>query len=127
MPLLDLFWTMLLLFLWFWWIWILIRLVADVFRRDDISGWGKAGWLLFLLFLPYLGAFIYIITQGSGMAERDMARAVEMRDMQERYIRDVAGSAGPSAADELAKLAALRDSGAITEEEFQNLKVRAMP
>lgn len=127
MPLLDLFWTMLLLFLWFWWIWILIRLVADVFRRDDISGWGKAGWLLFLLFLPYLGAFVYIITQGSSMAERDMARAVEMRSVQERYIRDVAGSATTSPADEVAKLVALRDSGAITEEEFQNLKVRAMP
>ncbi|HXV70155.1 MAG TPA: SHOCT domain-containing protein [Acidimicrobiia bacterium] len=122
MPILDLFWSMLMFFLFFLWIWLLIKLFADVFRRHDIGGWGKAGWIIFLIVLPFLAALIYLIAEGKGMAERDVADYQAMQSAQEGYIRSVAGSGGASAADEVAKLAALRDRGVLTNEEFEAQK-----
>lgn len=125
MPLFDLFWTMLWFFLFFLWIWLLISLFGDIFRRDDIGGWGKAGWVLFLIILPLLGALVYLIADGDGMAERRIRDAQAMQAAQEDYIRSVAGSGG-SAADELEKLARLRDQGVISSEEFESQKSRML-
>jgi len=129
MPLLDLFWTMLWLFLFFLWIWLLISLFSDIFRRDDIGGWGKAGWVFFLIVLPLLGALIYLIAEGGDMAQRQVADAKKMQAAQDEYIRSVAGGGGGgggSTADELEKLAKLRDSGTITAEEFAAQKAKLL-
>ena len=123
-PFLDVFWTMLVFFFWVIWIWILITVLIDLFRRHDISGWGKAAWALFVIVLPYLGVFVYLITQGKGMAER---RAEEIRASQasfDQYVRDAAGSSGPS--DQIAKAKELLDSGAIDQAEFDALKRKAL-
>jgi hypothetical protein len=125
MPLLDLFWTMLWLFLFFLWIWLLIALFGDIFRRDDISGWGKAGWIFFLIVLPLLGALVYLIANGDGMAERQVKDAKAARQAQDEYIRSVAGSGGGTA-DELEKLAKLHDAGKLTDEEFQAQKSKLL-
>ncbi len=127
MPLLDLFWTMLWLFLFIMWIWLLISLFSDILRREDMSGWGKAAWVLFLIVLPLLGALIYLIANGSGMAERQVNDAKAMKAAQDEYIRSVAsGGGGASAADELEKLAKLKASGALTEEEFSAQKAKLL-
>jgi hypothetical protein len=125
MPLLDLFWAMLWLFLFFLWIWLLISLFSDIFRRDDIGGWGKAGWVFFLIVLPLLGALVYLIAEGGDMAQRQVSDAKAMQKAQEDYIRNVAGGGG-SAADELEKLAKLRDSGTISNEEFEAQKAKLL-
>jgi hypothetical protein len=121
MPLLDLFWTMLWLVLFFLWIWLLISLFGDVFRRDDISGWGKAGWIILLFILPLLGALIYLIANGDDMARRRIEDLQAAQAAQASYIRSVAGG-GASKADELEKLARLRDQGVISNEEFEAQK-----
>jgi Phospholipase_D-nuclease N-terminal/Short C-terminal domain len=123
-PFLDVFWTMLVFFFWVIWIWILITVLIDLFRRHDISGWGKAAWALFVIVLPYLGVFVYLITQGGKMAER---RAEEIRASQasfDDYVRNVSTSAGPS--DQIARGKELLDSGAISQEEFDQLKRKAL-
>lgn len=125
MPLLDLFWTMLWLFLFFIWIWLLISIFADIFRRD-ISGWAKAGWVIFVIILPLLGALIYLIANGGDMQERSASDFKAAQAAQEDYIRNVAGSGGTSTADELEKLSKLRDAGTITEEEFAAQKARVL-
>jgi hypothetical protein len=122
-PFLDLFWTMIIFFVWIIWIWILISILADVFRRRDIGGGSKVLWTLFVIFLPFLGVLIYLLTQHDGMAERS---ARDVRAAQSAYddrIRSVA--AGGSAA-EIERAKALLDSGAITQEEFEALKARAL-
>lgn len=123
-PFLDVFWTMLVFFFWVIWIWILITVLIDLFRRHDISGWGKAAWALFVIVLPYLGVFVYLITQGGKMAER---RAEEIRASQasfDQYVRDAAGTSGPS--DQIAKAKELLDSGAIDQAEYDALKRKAL-
>jgi hypothetical protein len=120
MPLLDLFWSMLWFFMFFLWIWLLISLFADIFRSDDLSGWGKAGWVLFMVVLPWLGALIYLIARGKGMQERAMAAMTAREEATRHYIQGVAGPA--SKADELTKLAALRDQGILTGSEFETQK-----
>jgi Short C-terminal domain/Phospholipase_D-nuclease N-terminal len=122
-PFLDVFWTMLIFFFWVIWIWILVTVLIDVFRRHDLSGWGKAAWALFMIVLPYLGVFIYLITQGKEMAER---RAAEVRESQasfDSYVRDAAGSAP---ADQISRAKELLDSGAIDQAEFDKLKAKAL-
>ncbi len=121
MPLLDLFWTMLWFFLFFIWIWLLISIFGDIFRSQDLSGWGKALWILFVIVLPLLGVLIYLIARGKSMQERTMEEAAAREKASRAYIQDVAASA-PSSADELAKLAALRDQGVLTQEEFDAQK-----
>ena len=91
MPLLDLFWTILIIFVFVAWIWVLISVLIDVFR-NDISGWAKAVWVLFIVFLPILGVLAYLIVHGSDMSQRQMDRATEAQEAQDEYIRKVAGS-----------------------------------
>ncbi len=116
MPLLDLFWAMLWFFLFFMWIWLLISLFTDVFRSDDLSGWGKSGWIFFMIIIPWLGALVYVIVRGKSMQDRSIAEMARQEKASRAYIQDVATST--STADELAKMAALRDSGVLTDQEF---------
>lgn len=125
MPLFDVFWAMLWFFLWVVWFWLLITVFADIFRSDDLSGWGKAGWTAFAVVLPYLGVFVYLIGRGRGMAERQQQRAAAAEIATRDYIQQVAGSS-PSSAAELERLAQLRDSGVLTEDEFQAQKSRIL-
>ncbi|MFI6941919.1 SHOCT domain-containing protein [Streptomyces sp. NPDC050418] len=124
-PILSLFWTMLLLFFWVLWFFLLFKIIGDVLRDDDLSGWGKAGWLIFTILLPFLGVFVYVIVRGRSMGERDVAQAKKAEAAFKDYVREAAGSEGgqgPSRTDELAKLAQLKESGALTEEEFVKAK-----
>ena len=123
-PFLDIFWTMLIFFCWVIWVWMVITVFIDVFRRDDFSGWVKAAWSVLIIVLPFLGVFIYLITQGSGMAER---KAADMRAGQaaiDDRIRSVAATGG--ATDEIARAKELLDSGAIDQAEFEQLKRKAL-
>lgn len=122
-PFLDIFWTMLIFFMWVIWVWILVTVLMDLFRRHDIGGWAKAAWTLFVIVLPYLGVFIYLITQGGRMAERQSAELQANRAQFDDYVRDVA-STGPS--DQIAKGKELLDSGAIDQAEFELLKRKAL-
>jgi hypothetical protein len=127
---LDVFWSMLVLFLWVLWIWLLFTIWADIFRRDDLSGWGKAGWLVFTLVLPYLGAFVYLVTQNDGMTKRNTARgrrAAERYDpfIQEAY-RQTSAPSGESAATEIERGKELLERGVITQAEFDVLKANAL-
>jgi hypothetical protein len=123
-PFLDVFWTMLIFFLWVLWIWLLFTIFADVFRRHDISGWLKTVWIVFVIVLPFLGAFVYLITQNVGMTERQLDRARAEREHLDSYVRETAGAGG--AASEIEKAKRLLDSGAITEAEFEAIKQRAL-
>ncbi len=124
-PFLDLMWTMLVFFLWIMWIWLLFTVFADIFRRNDLSGWGKVGWLIFAILLPFLGVFIYLITQNVGMTERNLERSRAQRDQFDDYVRTTAGGGGGAAA-EIDKAKQLLDSGAITQAEFEALKQKAL-
>jgi hypothetical protein len=124
-PLLGFFWSMLILFLWIAWLFLLFRVVFDVFRDDSLSGWAKALWLLFILFLPFLGVLVYVIARGQEMGARDLARAQAQQQEFQSYVRDVAAGGG-GVADELAKLAGLRDSGVITDAEFEQQKAKLL-
>lgn len=124
-PLLSLFWTMLLFFGFVVWIWLLIIVFGDIFRSHDIGGFAKAMWVLLVIFLPLIGVLIYLIARGGEMQERAAGDARQQQQEFDTYVRDVAGS-GTSSADELAKLAKLRDQGVVTEEEFQAQKAKAL-
>ena len=124
MTLLEIFWTMLWFFLFFIWIWLLISIFGDIFRSEK-SGWAKAGWTIFVIVLPLLGVLIYLITNGEEMQKRTMSDAAAMEKAQKDYIRSVAGGGG-STADEIEKLAALKDSGAITADEFDAQKAKLL-
>lgn len=121
MPILDLFWTMLMVFLFVAWIWLLVSVISDLFRNQESSGWAKAFWALFMIIIPWLGVFMYLIVHGDDMARRRMQDAVAADQAARSYIRDAAGSSA-SVADELAKLADLRDSGVISDAEFEQQK-----
>jgi Short C-terminal domain len=123
-PFLDLMWTMLVVFLWVAWFWLLFAIWADIFRRHDLNGLGKTGWLLFTLILPFLGVFIYVITQNDGMAQRNLERARAQQAQFDEYVRDTAATSG--AAAEIEKARALLDSGAINQAEFDALKQKAL-
>jgi hypothetical protein len=120
----QMFWSILWFTLFFIWIWLLISVFADIFRSPDLSGWGKAIWLIFVIFLPYLGVFVYLIARGHKMGEHALAQAQAHEAATRAYVQQVAGSGGT--ADEIAKAAQLRDSGAISEAEFQALKAKAL-
>jgi hypothetical protein len=113
--------------LFFIWIWILITCVMDLFRDHELGGFAKFLWLLFFIVLPYLGVFVYLIARGQGMASRQVAAAQANAEAQRAYIQQVAGtSGGASTADELARLADLKEKGVISEEEFNSLKAKAI-
>ena len=124
-PFLDIFWTMLIFFLWIAWFFLLFRVIADVFRRRDIGGGGKTLWLIFVIIVPFLGVFIYLIAEGHKMGERDMKQAQDAQTQFDDYVKSVAGSGGGAAA-EIEKAKGLLDSGAISQEEYDRLKQRAM-
>ena len=123
-PFLDILWSMLVFFAWVIWFWLLIIVFSDLFSRHDISGWGKAGWIVLLVFLPYLGVFIYLIAQGQHMAERRAKDSQAAQAQFDDYVQNVAASAGP--AGEIDKAKQLLDSGAITQAEFDALKAKAL-
>lgn len=134
-PLLDAFLTMLWFFLWILWIFLLFRVVLDIFRDDSLSGWGKAGWLVFALILPFLGVFVYLIARGSKMGAREQAEARRNKEEFDDYIRQTAATSSdgatatgpaPSHADQLAQLAQLKADGTLSEEEFQKAKAKIL-
>jgi hypothetical protein len=124
-PILGLFWTMLWFFLWVAWIVVLFRVFADIFRSRDLGGWGKALWSIFVLVVPFLGVFIYLIARGHAMTDRDIAQAQAQEAAFQSYVQDAAGSGGGTA-DELAKLADLQARGVITDAEFAQQKAKLL-
>jgi len=121
----QVFWSMLWFFLWFIWIWLLIVVFADIFRSRDLSGWAKALWTIFVIFLPYLGVFVYLIARGHKMGEHAAQQAAAQEAQMREYVQNVAASGGGSA-DEIARFADLRDKGVISEDEFQQAKAKAL-
>jgi Short C-terminal domain/Phospholipase_D-nuclease N-terminal len=124
-PLLNVFWTIMIFFIWVIWFWLLITVFVDLFRRHDLSGWLKALWAIFVIVLPYLGVFIYLITQGRHMAERNARESQAAQAQIDDRIRTVAGSGG-GAASEIEKANQLLASGAITQAEFDAIKQKAL-
>jgi hypothetical protein len=122
-PLLNVFWTMLIFFLWVLWLFLLFRVILDIFRSSDMSGWAKTGWVVFVIILPYLGVLTYLIVRGTGMHSRDVQGAQQADAAMRSYIQQTAGT---SQADELTKLAALRDQGVLTEAEFNAQKAKLL-
>jgi hypothetical protein len=121
-PLLSTFWTMLWFFLWAMWFVLLFRIVTDIFRDDAMSGWAKAGWLVFCVLLPFLGVFVYVIARGRNMGRREITQARAQQREFDAYVKQAAGGGGPSSVDELAKLSEIRARGDITDEEFRRAK-----
>src|SRR4029453_18781110 len=115
-PLLGAFLTMMWFFVWVIWLFLLFRVVIDVFRSDDLGGFAKALWLIFVIFLPFLGVFVYLIARGHKMTERDIAQAQAQKASMDEYVRTVAGSGGVAA--EIEKLAELKDRGVLSQAEF---------
>jgi hypothetical protein len=124
MPVLDVLWSMFIFFLFIAWIWVLVAVVADIFRSHDLSGWAKGLWVLFVIVVPWLGVLAYLIARGDSMTQRHVDDAYAMDQAQRAYIKDASG--GTSTADELSKLAGLRDSGEISAEEYASLKAKVM-
>lgn len=123
-PLLSIFWTMLEFFFLFLWIWLLIVIFVDIFRSHDLGGFAKALWVIFVIILPLLGILIYLIARGSGMHERSAAQVRQQQAAFDDYVRQAAGSEG--AADQLAKLADLKDKGVISDAEFEGQKAKIL-
>jgi uncharacterized membrane protein YcjF (UPF0283 family) len=117
-------WDVLVIFAFVIWFWLLIVVFGDIFRRRDISGWGKAAWIILVIILPYFGVFIYLIAQHSGMADRNMQQQQAQQAVTDEYIRSVSGSGGPAGEIDTAKK--LLDSGAITQAEFDSIKAKAL-
>ncbi|MFV0373607.1 SHOCT domain-containing protein [Microbacterium sp.] len=123
------FWNIIWIFLWAFvfvaYLYALFAIIADLFRDDKLNGWWKALWLIFLVFLPFLTALVYLIARGDGMAKRSAAATLDAQQATDSYIRSVAGS-GSNAAHEIAKAKELLDAGAISAEEYEKLKARAL-
>ena len=123
-PFLDVLWTLIIFFVWIIWFFLLFRVIVDIFRRKDIGGGSKTLWLLFVILLPFLGVFVYLIVNSDEMADRDARQAQASQQQFDSYVKEVAGSGG--AAAEIDKAKQLLDSGAITQEEFNSLKAKAL-
>lgn len=121
-PFLDVLWTMIIFFAWVAWIWIAITVFVDIFRRHDISGWGKAAWVVFVIVLPFLGVLVYLIAQHDGMRERTVKQAETQQAAFDQYVREAAGGS----AAEIAKAKELLDSGAISQSEYDAIKAKAL-
>jgi hypothetical protein len=121
---LDFFWDILLFFAWLIWFWLLITVFADLFRRHDLSGWAKAGWMIFVILLPYVGVLVYLIAQHDGIAKRNMERAQADRQQFDQYVQSVATQSDPT--EQIAKAKGLLDSGAISQGEYDRLKEKAL-
>ncbi|MFF2078862.1 SHOCT domain-containing protein [Kitasatospora sp. NPDC058162] len=128
-PLLNVFWTMLELFLWILWIFLLFKIITDIFRSHDLSGWGKAGWLVLVILLPLIGVLAYLIARGDSMHKRDLSQAQQTEAAVKAYIRDAAAPEGGGArshVDDLAALADLKGKGLISDEEYQRAKEKLL-
>lgn len=125
-PLLDVFLSMLWFFLWVLWIVLLFWIILDIFRSRDLSGWGKAGWLLFVIVIPLLGVLTYLIARGGSMHERQAREEQDQQAAFRAYVRDAAGGDGHDGANELTRLAGLHDRGVLTDEEFQQAKAKIL-
>jgi len=123
-PILGAFWTIFMIFLWVIWFWILITVFIDLFRSHDLSGWAKAAWFIFILLIPLIGVLVYLIVRGSKMHQHQVQDAQAQDQQFRRYVQEAAGP--QSSADELAKLAKLRDQGVITAEEFDREKAKIL-
>ena len=121
-PFLDVLWTMFIFFAWVIWFFLLFRVFGDIFRRHDLSGWGKVGWTVLVIILPFIGVFIYLLVNSSGIAERDTSQAQKAQSQMDDYIRTTAGGS----AAEIEKAKQLLDSGAITQAEFDQIKAQAL-
>mgnify|MGYP001551450355 CR=1 FL=1 len=123
MPVLDVLWAMLWFFLFIAWIWVIIVVIADVFRSDDLNGWGKALWTIFIILIPWLGVLVYLMARGHGMQERQAKQAAAQQQATNQYIQ---AAAGTSDADQLEKLKNLHDSGALTDDEYAAQKAKVL-
>jgi hypothetical protein len=120
----DVMWSFLVFFAWVIWFWLLITVFSDLFRRHDISGWGKTGWIILVILIPYFGVFIYLIAEHEGMANRNIAQVQQSQQQFDDYVKTVASTGDP--ASQIADAKKLLDSGAITQEEFEALKKKAL-
>ena len=125
-PVLDIFWSILEFFLWVIWIWIIIWIFIDIFRSHDLSGWAKALWFLFVLIIPLVGVLVYLIVRGGSMHERAVRQAQHQDDAFRHYVQQAAASSPASTADQLTKLADLRDRGVISGDEFDREKQKLL-
>jgi hypothetical protein len=121
-PFMDVLWSMIIFFFWVIWIWIVVTVLVDIFRRHDIGGWAKAAWVIFVVILPWLGVLIYLIAQHDGMRERRISEVQAQQQAFDQYVRDTAGGS----AGEIAQAKQLLDSGAITQDEFESIKAKAL-
>ncbi len=121
-PFLDVFWTIVVFFCWVIWFWLVITVFADLFRRHDISGWGKAAWVVFVIVVPFLGVLIYLIAQHDGMRDRSVKQAEAQKQAFDQYVRETTGGS----AAEIAKAKELLDAGTITQQEFDAIKAKAV-
>jgi len=122
---LDVFWSMLVFFVWVLWFILLFRVIIDIFSRHDIGGGGKVLWILFVILLPFLGVFVYLIAENDGMTQRTIAKAQAQQQQMDEYVRATAGSGGGAAA-EIDKAKQLLDGGAISQAEFDAIKAKAL-
>ncbi len=125
-PLWNVFLTTLWFFVWVMWFFLLFRIIIDIFRSQDLTGWGKAGWLIVILILPFIGVLIYLIARGHSMGDRDAQQARAADDAFRSYVQEAAAPTGHTAADEITKLADLRDKGVLTEDEFAQRKAKIL-
>jgi len=125
-PVLDAFLTMLYFFLFIIWIWLLIMVFMDVFRSHDMSGWAKALWVIFIIILPFLGVFVYLIARGGKMHERAAEQAAQQQKAFDQYVKQAAGTPGESSADQLHKLADLKSQGVLSDAEFEAQKAKIL-
>lgn len=128
---LDVFWTMLMLFFWVLWFFLLFRIIGDLFRDHELSGWAKAGWMILVIVLPFLGSLAYVIVRGSGMSRREAKVAEAQQDAFKQYVREAAAPAGgantaDNSVDQLHKLSELKSRGDLTEAEYQQAKERIL-
>ncbi len=123
-PFLEVFWTVLVFFAFFIWIWLLFTVFADIFRRQDTSGWAKAAWIIFVIILPYFGVFVYLIAEHKGMAERTIRSQQAAKSEMDQYVKSVAGASDPT--EQIANAKRLLDEGTINQAEFDQIKQKAL-
>jgi ABC-type multidrug transport system fused ATPase/permease subunit len=125
-PILDFFLTMLYFFLFIIWIWLLIMVFMDIFRSHDMGGWAKALWVIFIIILPFLGVFVYLIARGGKMRDRAARDAAQQQQAFDQYVQQTAGTSGGTTAEQLTKLADLKSRGVLSEDEFQAQKAKIL-